>query len=269
MNSPVKIAVIGAAGRMGEEIVTVVSRTAGATLSGAVVERGDPKAGSTVPSGEVVYGNDLVRAAEAADVGIDFTSPASSVAVAEAFAKAGKPLVVGTTGFSVPEKERILSHARTIPILLSPNMSLGVHLLAHLVALAAASLEGFDGEIVEIHHRLKKDAPSGTALFLAEALARARGKTFSEIGLCRREGATGPRTKDEVGVMALRGGDVIGDHTVHFLGDGERIELTHRATSRSTFARGAVAAALFLAGKPAGIYTMNDVLGLPSDKEPG
>jgi 4-hydroxy-tetrahydrodipicolinate reductase len=253
---------------MGEEIVNVVSLTANATLSGAVVERGDPKAGSTVPAVGIVYGTDIVRASEITDVGIDFTSPASSIAVAEAFARAGKPLVVGTTGFSGPEKERILSHSRTIPILLSPNMSLGVHLLAHLVALAAKTLEGFDGEIVEIHHRLKKDAPSGTALFLGEALARARGKTFSEVGLCRREGVTGPRTKDEVGIMALRGGDVVGDHTVHFLGEGERIELTHRATSRSTFARGAVTAALFLAGKPAGIYSMNDVLGLPSDKEP-
>jgi 4-hydroxy-tetrahydrodipicolinate reductase len=254
---------------MGEEILKVLSQTAGAVLSNAVTEPGDPKAGQPVPFGPGTFGTDPVAAAESCDVGIDFTSPRSSIAVADMFSKAGKPLVIGTTGFSPEEKEKILSHARVIPLILSPNMSLGVHLLAHLVELTASVLDGFDGEILEIHHRLKKDAPSGTALYLAEALARARGKSFSEVGLCHREGVTGPRTADEVGVMALRGGDVVGDHTVHFLGEGERIELTHRATSRATFARGAVSAALFLAEMMPGIYTMNDVLGLSGKRGKG
>lgn len=269
MTAAVRIAVIGAAGRMGEEILKVLSQTSGAVLSNAVTEPGDPKAGRPVPFGTGTFGTDPDAAAESCDVGIDFTRPRSSIAVADLFSKAGKPLVIGTTGFSPEEKEKILSHARVIPLILSPNMSLGVHLLAHMVELAASVLDGFDGEILEIHHRLKKDAPSGTALYLAETLARARGKSFSEVGLCHREGVTGPRTVDEVGVMSLRGGDVVGDHTVHFLGEGERIELTHRATSRATFARGAVSAALFLAGKMPGIYTMNDVLGLSGKRGKG
>ena len=263
MTGAVRVAVIGAAGRMGLAIQDVLSRTPGAVLGAAIVEAGDPLVGKPVSTGQGLYQAGMESASSGADVCIDFSSPSSTLETARICSGRGIPLVIGTTGFGAAEREELLVHALRIPLLLSPNMSLGVHLLAHLVGTAASVLSGYDGEVVEIHHRLKKDAPSGTALYLAEAMARARGVALSEVGTFHREGMTGPRSSGSIGVMAVRGGDVVGDHTVYFLGEGERIELTHRATSRETFARGAVSAALFLAGKPPGVYTMNDVLGLP------
>lgn len=262
MNAPVRVAVVGAAGRMGIAIQGILSRMPGVVLGAAITEAGDPALGKPVPFGEGSYQSGLEKLSASADVGIDFSIVSSTLETVRFFARAGLPLVIGTTGFSREERDEVLSHSREIPLLLSPNMSLGVHLLAHLVGTAASVLSDYDGEVVEIHHRMKKDAPSGTALYLAEAMARARGVALSEVGTFQREGMTGPRSSESIGVMAVRGGDVVGDHTVYFLGEGERVELTHRATSRETFARGAVAAALFLSGKPPGIYTMNDVLGL-------
>ncbi|MHB8421912.1 MAG: 4-hydroxy-tetrahydrodipicolinate reductase [Leptospirales bacterium] len=262
MNTPVRIAVVGAAGRMGVAIQNVLARTPGAILGAAITESGDPSLGKPLPYGKGVYQAGLEKVSGGADVGIDFSVVPSTLETVRIFASAGLPLVIGTTGFSKDERDEVLSHSTKIPVLLSPNMSLGVHLLAHLVSTAASVLSDYDGEVVEIHHRMKKDAPSGTALYLAEAMARARGVALSEVGTFQREGMTGPRSPGSIGVMSVRGGDVVGDHTVYFLGEGERVELTHRATSRETFARGAVAAALFLSGKPPGVYTMNDVLGL-------
>ncbi len=267
MSSPVRVALIGAAGRMGTAIQEVLLKNSGATLSAAVVERSDPMKGNPVAFGEGMYIDSLEEAAGKSDVGIDFSEVSSALATIQSFSRSGLPLVIGTTGFSPAEKEEIRKAGAHIPLILSPNMSMGIHLLSYLVKIAAKKLPHFDAEIVETHHRMKKDAPSGTALFLGESLAAARSKMLEEVGIFHREGMTGVRPKDSVGVMSLRGGDVIGDHTVFFLGDGERIELTHRATSRETFARGAVEAAVFLAGKRApGLYTMDDVLGLEHDR---
>ena len=265
MNSPVRVALIGAVGRMGKAIQEVLEKNPGTILSAAVVEANDPVKGKTVAFGEGAYITSLEEAIEKSDVGIDFSDASSALVTVKAFSSSGRPLVIGTTGFSSTEKEVICKAGERIPLILSPNMSLGIHLLSYLLRIAAEKLPLYDAEIVETHHRMKKDAPSGTALFLGESLASARGKTLGEVGTFHREGMTGARPHDSIGVMALRGGDVVGDHTVFFLGEGERLELTHRATSRETFARGAVEAAVFLAGKKSpGLYTMNDVLGLES-----
>ena len=195
---------------------------------------------------------------------IDFTSAEASVRHAQLCAEHGVALVVGSTGFSVDDKSQITLAASKIPTVMAPNMSVGVSLLLRLVGEAAKVLgPGFDAEIMELHHRLKKDAPSGTALRLGEVIADAYGKAGSRQALrTSREGAVGERTRSEIGVIGLRGGDVVGEHSVFFLGNGERLELTHRATSRDTFASGAVRAAQWVVGKPTGLYDMLDVLGL-------
>ena len=196
-----------------------------------------------------------------ADVVIEFSgSPTASVSYAKLTTAMGKAIVIGTTGFKKEEIEEIKECAKQAPVLLSPNMSLGVNILFKLVELTAKALKdrNFDVEVLEIHHRFKKDAPSGTALRLAEILSKTLGYENLTFG---REGQA-PRKNDEIGVMALRGGDVVGDHTVYFLGFGERLELTHRASSRDTFAKGAIEAGRWIKGKPPGFYSMFDVLGL-------
>jgi len=195
---------------------------------------------------------------------IDFTSAEASVLHARVCAERGVGLVVGSTGFSTADKDVVAQAAKKVPVVMAPNMSVGVTLMLNLVAEAAKILgPRFEPEIMELHHRLKKDAPSGTALRLAEVIAESLGEQGERPALrTSREGNVGERTRSEVGVMALRGGDVVGEHTVFFLGDGERLELTHRATSRDTFASGAVRAARWVAGRPAGLYDMLDVLGL-------
>ncbi len=263
--------VVGASGRMGQAILHVLSDHPSVALGAAIVEKTDALAGASAPFHPEIrcvgeLSSTLLKELSAGGpvVGIDFTSVASTLLNARLFAGASIPLVVGTTGFSPAEKEELMGHAGRIPLLVAPNMSLGVHLLAHLVRQAAKALPAFDAEIVEVHHRRKKDAPSGTALFLGEALASGRGEVLSERILTAREGMTGEREPDAIGIFAIRGGDVVGDHTVHFLGDGERVELTHRATSRETFARGAVAAAAWLVSRKPGKYQMEDVLGIRS-----
>jgi 4-hydroxy-tetrahydrodipicolinate reductase len=200
---------------------------------------------------------DVGSALLGADVAIDFSAVEATATIAAACARAGVALVCGTTGLS-PEAERALdAAAKRVPVLWSPNMSIGVHVLAELVKKAARALEGYDIEIVETHHRLKVDAPSGTALRLYEAVREVReGRPVHG-----RQGRPGARADEEIGLFALRGGDVIGDHTVHLLGPGERLELTHRATNRDLFARGALRAARAIAGRPAGRATMADVVG--------
>ena len=199
---------------------------------------------------------------KAADVVIDFTTPAASLAHAKACAARKVALVVGTTGFSAQAKAELAGFAATIPILMAPNMSVGVNVLFRLVAEAARALgSAYEVEIFELHHRNKKDAPSGTALRLAEVAAHALGLDPQTAAVYDRHGDTGERKPGTIGLQTLRGGDVVGEHTVLFLADGERLELTHRATSRENFARGAVRAARFLVGKPPGLYDMQDVLG--------
>ena len=264
----VRIAVFGAGGKMGHAIVRAIADAKGAALA-AAVERSDypylaadasQMAGLPASGVRVV---DQRPAKGAADVWIDFTVPAATIANVKAAAAVGTAMVIGTTGLSAADKAEIAAAAKTIPVVLAPNMSVGVNVMLKLVAEAARMLgAAYDIELVETHHRLKRDAPSGTALRLAEAVAEASGRDLAATARYERHGDIGPRSDAEIGIQTLRGGDVFGDHTVFFLGQGDRIEITHRASSRDTFARGAVRAALWLSGKPAGLFDMRDVLGL-------
>jgi 4-hydroxy-tetrahydrodipicolinate reductase len=268
MRPPVRIAVVGAAGKMGRAIVRTIAETEGAALTVAVEHPGHPLLGQSaaalagLPADEVPVRAELPHRGEV-DVWIDFSAPEAAVAHARAAAAAGAGVVIGTTGLGPAEKQAIAESARVAPIVMAPNMSVGVNLLIKLVADAARALgPGYDLEIVEAHHRQKRDAPSGTALRLAEALAEATERDLSQTARYERHGDVGPRSSDEIGIQTIRGGDVVGDHTVFFLGLGERIEITHRASSRDTFARGAVRAALWLPGRAHALYDMRDVLGL-------
>lgn len=268
-NSIVAIAVTGAAGRMGKSVVRLVAAADDMELSGATEEEGHPAvgkdAGEVAGAGRlgVTIVDDAARAMKGARVVVDFTTPGASVAHARVCRELGVPLVIGTTGFSEEERRLIVEQTSEIPILLSPNMSAGVNLIFRVAAEMAKALgEDYDLEVVEAHHRAKRDAPSGTALEIAEALARATGRDLEEHGVYSRVGKSEGRRRGDIAVLALRGGDVVGDHTVHFLGRGERLELTHRAQSRGTFARGALRAARWLVDQSPGLYDMQDVLGL-------
>jgi 4-hydroxy-tetrahydrodipicolinate reductase len=263
-----RIAVLGAAGKMGRAILRAIIDEPGAKLTVAVERVGSLDLGQdvgalvgTAPTG--VLARTQLPARGEADVWIDFSAPIATVANAKAAADAGAALVVGTTGLTAADRAVIAGAAQKVPVVFSPNMSVGVNVLLKLVADAARALgAAYDIEIVETHHRMKRDAPSGTALRLAEAVAEATGRDLEKTARYDRHGDIGPRTQEEIGMQTLRGGDVVGDHTVHFLGLGDRVEITHRASSRETFARGAVRAALWLAGRKAGLYDMRDVLGL-------
>jgi 4-hydroxy-tetrahydrodipicolinate reductase len=267
-----KVVVTGVAGRMGREIVRLVRAAEGLELSGAVEQPG-PAVGQDAgfvtglgaPLGVAVQGSlaQALAGAPRADVVIDFTVPEASVAHARLCAERGVALVVGSTGFTAETKAEVLAAAKRIPVVLSPNMSVGVNVLFELVRQAAKLMgPGFDVEIVELHHKHKRDAPSGTAVRLAEVAAEALGLRPQESFCFSRQGITGERPPGQIGVQTLRGGDVVGEHTVMFVGEGERVELSHRATSRAQFATGAVRAAAWLAGKTPGCYDMTDVLGL-------
>lgn len=264
-----KIAVTGVTGRMGSALVRTVRDDSKLQLVGGTERKGHAAVGLDVGLAahlgalEAPVVDDLKKLLTGCDAVIDFTSPEASVEHAAACAKAGVALVVGSTGFSDEAKREIGRFALSIPVVMSPNMSVGVNVLLGLVEMAAQALgEGFDVEIVEAHHRLKRDSPSGTALKLAEVIATALGRKLPEVVNYGRQGEVGARTAQEIGVLAVRGGDVVGDHTAYFLGLGERIEITHRASSRETFARGAVRAALWLGDRDPGLYDMRDVLGL-------
>jgi 4-hydroxy-tetrahydrodipicolinate reductase len=212
---------------------------------------------------EVDTGDDFSAALSQCDTVIDFSATHITPQVAKACTDAGKVLVIGTTGHELAEREQINKAAQTIPLVFSPNYSVGVNTLFWLTRKAAEILgPGFDLEVVEMHHRLKKDSPSGTARHLAEILAEVRKLDYAESARHGRAGIVGERTSDEIGVHAIRGGDVVGDHTVIYAAPGERLELTHKASSRDTFARGALRAARWAAKQPAGLYDMQDVLGL-------
>lgn len=198
-----------------------------------------------------------------ADVLIDFTRPEATLAYLSACETAGVRMVIGTTGFDPPGQTRVHSAGKKIPIVFAPNMSIGVNITLKLLETAGRYLsEGFDIEVIEAHHRHKVDAPSGTALQMGEVVAKAAGRNLSDVGRYERVGHTGPRPHDEIGFSVIRAGDIVGDHTVLFAGTGERIEITHRSSSRTTYAQGALRAAKFLMQKPAGLFDMQDVLGL-------
>lgn len=252
-----KIGIFGAAGRMGRAI-TQVAIESGLEISGGIDREG---------SGDILPGlaitTDPIALAQKSDVLIDFSVPAGLSAHLDACIEAGKPVLVGTTGLEAEHHRLIDEAARAIPVLQTGNTSLGVNLLAALVEQAASRLgEDWDIEIVEMHHRHKIDAPSGTALLLGEAVARGRGITLADHSERGRDGITGARAPGAIGFAALRGGSVAGDHQVILAADGERIELGHRAESRVIFARGAVKGAAWLLGQPAGRYDMKGVLGL-------
>lgn len=270
----INVAVLGASGRMGMALVRLVAADGRLKLSGVAAEPGDPALGrdagavAGIDALGVAITGDLSVAlkgpAGSCDVAIDFTAPAATAKHAAACAAGGHALVVGTTGLGSGEYAALAEASRRIPVLHARNMSLGVAVLTELAAQAARLLNpGFDIEITETHHRHKKDAPSGTALQLGEAVAAARGWKLDDVAVHDRpRQAPAGRPVKSIGFTALRGGAVVGDHTVMFAGDEELLELTHRATDRAVFARGALRAAHWLVGKPAGLYTLADVLGL-------
>ena len=254
--SALRVGVAGAGGRMGQALLEAASATEGVVVGSAV----DLTAGSWGP---VAIGTDVSAAIAQCDVLIDFTRPAGTLEHVRACVAAKKAIVIGTTGFSAAQVEEIRRAAATIPVVMAPNMSVGVNVMLRLVELGSRALgPDYDVEVFEMHHRKKVDAPSGTALRLGEVAATARGSKLDDSAVYDRHGTTGERQAGTLGFSVARGGDVVGDHTVFFAGTGERIEITHRSNSRATYAQGAMRAARFLAGKPAGLYDMQDVLGL-------
>jgi 4-hydroxy-tetrahydrodipicolinate reductase len=262
-----KIAVAGASGRMGRAVIETVLRDDELALAAALEVRGNPHVGRD--AGELVgspcgakISDDPARALAGCDVLIDFTRPEGTIAHLAACRKQGVRMVIGTTGFDDAQKKEIAGAAREIAIALSPNFSVGVNVAFNLLDSAAKALgAGYDVEIVEAHHRHKVDAPSGTALRMGEVVARALGRDLRRCAVYGREGVTGERNGETIGFATVRGGDLVGEHTVMFIGNGERIEITHRASSRANFANGALRAARFLMSRANGLFDMADVLG--------
>ncbi|PHQ69307.1 MAG: 4-hydroxy-tetrahydrodipicolinate reductase [Sneathiella sp.] len=264
-----KIGIVGCAGRMGRMLVKQVTQTDGGTICGGVEPAGSPCIGQDIhalaglePSG-ILIADDTKALFDVSDAVIDFTAPAASIAHAKLAADSGTILVIGTTGLSDDAQTEITACGEKTVIVQGANMSLGVNLLAQLTKKVAALLDDeFDIEVVEMHHHHKVDAPSGTALLLGKAAAAGRGVEHDTVADRGRDGITGARKRGDIGYAVLRGGNVVGEHTVMFAAENERIEITHKAGDRSIFARGAVRAALWAKGKPAGNYDMMDVLGL-------
>jgi 4-hydroxy-tetrahydrodipicolinate reductase len=246
MTAPLRIAVAGASGRMGRMLIDAVQAAPDCTLAGTLD-----------------IGCDIASGLANAQVLIDFTRPEGTLAHLAVCRERGIKAVIGTTGFSDAQKAEIAAHAKQVALMLSPNMSVGVNVVLRLLDTAARALaEGYDIEIVEAHHRHKVDAPSGTALKMGEVVAAALGRDLKQCAVYGREGVTGERDPSTIGFATVRGGDIVGDHTVLFAGTGERVEIRHQATSRANFAQGALRAARFLADKPNGLFDMFDVLGL-------
>ena len=260
-SAPLSILLTGIAGRMGATLARMVNDAADLRLVGGT-ERRDLLGRARANAVEVFEDLTAALAATHPAVVIDFTSADASAEHARICAERRVPLVIGSTGLSSTHRAELERAATKIPIVAAPNMSVGVNVVVKVAADLARKLgEGFDVEIVEAHHRMKKDAPSGTALRLAEEIAHATDRSTADVR-ASREGQIGERSPREIGVQSIRGGDVVGEHTVFFLGDGERVELTHRATSRDQFARGALRAARWIAGRVPGLYGMDDVLGI-------
>ncbi|MFH1089978.1 MAG: 4-hydroxy-tetrahydrodipicolinate reductase [Pseudomonadota bacterium] len=265
----IKVIVAGAAGRMGGRIIKAVLDSPNLELAGAFERPGHPQIGrdagqaAGVEETGITLRGSLAEVIEAGEVLIDFTTKEATLKNIETASAKGLAMVVGTTGFTPEEKERIKELTKGLRLVMSPNMSVGVNLLFKVVGDVARILgPGYDLEIIESHHRLKRDAPSGTAVRLAEVLAEATGRKIGQVAVYGRQGLVGERTDEEIAVLAVRAGDIVGEHTVLFGGIGERLEITHRAHSRDTFARGAVRAAAWVVGQPPGLYDMQDVLGL-------
>jgi 4-hydroxy-tetrahydrodipicolinate reductase len=254
----IKVGVFGASGRVGKLLLEDLKDTANISVSTVYVRSSLDF--SIDPS--ILITTDMTSFLQACDVVIDFSLPDACEILLEASIATPKPLVIGTTGLNVHQLNLLKNASEVMPILYATNMSLGVALLNKLVEQASAALKGFDIEIVEMHHKHKKDAPSGTALTLAEHAAHGRGLDLDKVRVSGRDGNIGERSSDEIAVMALRGGDIVGRHTVGFYNDGEYLELNHTATSRNTFSKGAVRAAEWLVGKDKGLYTISDCLGL-------
>ena len=264
----VRTVIAGVSGRMGRALLEAVAGDTDCVLAAALDRTGsplvgqDPAAAWGAASG-VRVSDQTATALEGAQVLIDFTRPEATFGYLEACVKAGVPLVIGTTGFDEAGKSRIAAASKQIPVVFAPNMSVGVNLLMKLAELAAQVLEdGYDIEIIEAHHRHKVDAPSGTALGLGQAVASATNRDLAACAVYGREGVTGERESKTIGFATVRGGDIVGDHTLLFAGIGERVELTHKASSRATFALGALRAAKWLQGRAPGLYDMRDVLNL-------
>lgn len=264
-----RIAIAGVAGRMGRVLVEAVTQHDGVRLGAATVRPGSSlegtDAGQLVGVGtlNVTCVPYLREVLDDFDVLIDFTQPELTMDMLEICRESGKAVVIGTTGLTDDQIVRIHQVARDIPIVFAPNMSVGINVLFKVLEMTAKVLgNDYDVEVIEAHHRFKKDAPSGTALKLGEVVAEALGRNLKECAVYGREGITGERPAKEIGFETIRAGDIVGEHTVMFAGIGERVEITHKASSRMTFAQGAVRAATWLAGKPAGLYDMQDVLGL-------
>jgi 4-hydroxy-tetrahydrodipicolinate reductase len=265
-----RIAIVGVAGRMGRTLVAAVEQDVQARLAAGIVEPGSSLAGADI--GElaglgklgVTASDSLDAVADDFDVLIDFTTPQVTLANLAFCAERGKRIVIGTTGLNDDELTQLDAYRDRVPMVFAPNMSVGVNLTLKLLQTAAKALgdEGYDIEVIEAHHRHKVDAPSGTALKMGEVVAESLGRTLKEHGVFAREGQCGPRSDKEIGFATVRAGDIVGEHTVMFATEGERIEITHKASSRMTFAKGAVRAARWLADQPAGRYDMQDVLAL-------
>ncbi len=266
--SKIKIAIAGCGGRMGKVLLECVAQADDLTLHAALEYSGSPLLGKDAgelcgASCGVKIGADVNAALQGADVLIDFTRPEGTLHHLDICRKLGVGAVIGTTGFNAQQKAQLGAAARDIGVVFAPNMSVGVNLVFKLLETASRTLaQGYDIEIIEAHHRHKIDAPSGTALGLGEVIAKTLGRDLAQCAVYGREGVTGERDPSTIGFATVRGGDIVGDHTVLFAGTGERIEITHKASSRATFALGALRAARFLKANGAGMYDMQDVLGL-------
>ncbi|MGE3153303.1 MAG: 4-hydroxy-tetrahydrodipicolinate reductase [Nitrospiraceae bacterium] len=265
----IKTIVVGAAGRMGSRLISLIKDSTTLTLAGAVETAGHhavgEDAGEKAGCGRlgVAITDQLAALLEEGEVVVDFSSPSSSLTNLAQVAKRKRAMVIGTTGFTSQETDDLKRLTQQVPCVFSPNMSVGVNVLFKTLAEIAKTLgEDYDIEVIEAHHRLKKDAPSGTAMKIAEVLARAMDRNLGQVGVYERHGMIGERTRNEIGIQTIRAGDIVGDHTVLFGGMGERIEVTHRAHNRDAFAGGALRAARWVVSKPPGLYDMLDVLGL-------
>lgn len=267
MAAPVRIAIAGATGRMGRVLIEAVDQATDMVLAGALDVPGSPGLGQDAAAflgqqSGVLITSDLQTGLKTAQVLIDFTRPEGTLAHLAVCRELGVKAVIGTTGFSPEQKAQVTQHAQHLALMMAPNMSVGVNVVLRLLDVAARALsEGYDIEIIEAHHRHKVDAPSGTALQMGQVVAKAVGRKLEECAVYGREGVTGARDPSTIGFATIRGGDVVGDHTVLFAGIGERIEISHKSGSRATYAQGSLRAARFLMTQAHGLFDMNDVLG--------
>ena len=268
MSTRQRIAVAGASGRMGRMLIEAIRASDDCELSGALDVTGSAALGSDAAAflgfaSGVTITSDIAAGLASAEVLIDFTRPEGTLAHVPVCKALGVKMVIGTTGFTDAQKADIAEASRSVAIMMAPNMSVGVNVTLKLLEMAAKALStGYDIEIIEAHHRHKVDAPSGTALKMGEVIAGALGRDLKDCAVYAREGVTGERDPSSIGFASIRGGDIVGDHTVLFAGTGERIEITHKSASRSTYAQGSLRAVRFLADKPTGLFDMFDVLQL-------